>query len=157
MFLKKIRAVDEDESELIKFKEQILNLCGGLCLQVVLSGGLLPTRERNNDEVYKVIERANCFSGDILDLIYQDLPSQVKPCFLYLMLFPRSFEIPVRRLIHLWCAEGFTTLFDSHSEEIVPEDIAELYFEELVIKNLIQITKWRLDGRPKSCRMPRVV
>ncbi|XP_031247320.1 putative disease resistance protein At1g59780 [Pistacia vera] len=93
----------------------------------------------------------------MLALSYQDLPPQVKPCFLYLMLFPRAFEIPVRRLIHQWCAEGFTKSFDSHDQDIVPEDVAEMYFEELVIRNLIQVTIWRLDGRPKSCRIATVV
>lgn len=36
-------------------------------------------------------------------------------------------------------------------------DLAEMYFEELVIRNLIQVAKWRLDGAPKMCLMPIVV
>ncbi|KAJ0035485.1 hypothetical protein Pint_25717 [Pistacia integerrima] len=158
LFSKKVLSEAKDDSELIKLKEQILNLTGGLSLQVVLLGSLLSTKERSYDKWSKVIERATTnFGEDMLALSYQDLPPQVKPCFLYLMLFPRAFEIPVRRLIHQWCAEGFTTSFDSHDQDIVPEDVAEMYFEELVIRNLIQVTIWRLDGRPKSCRIPRVV
>ncbi|XP_044498114.1 probable disease resistance RPP8-like protein 2 [Mangifera indica] len=159
LFSKKALSESEDESKVIEFKEQIQNiLSGGLSLQVVVLGSLLSTNEGNHDKWSKVIERAiTNFRGDVLALSYQDLPAQVKSCFLYLMLFPIAFEIPVRRLIHLWCAEGFTTSFDSHYQNIDPEDVAEMYFEELVIRNLIQVTKWRYGGCPKSCRIPRVV
>lgn len=156
LFSKKALSESEYESKFIKFEEQILSLSGGLSLQVVALGSLLSTKD--HEKWSKVIEGAiTNFRGDMLALSYQDLPPQVKPCFLYLMLFPGAFEIRVRRLIHLWCAEGFTTSFDSHYQNVDPEDVAEMYFEELVIRNLIQVTKWRFDGRPKSCRIPRVV
>ncbi|XP_044500182.1 probable disease resistance protein RF45 [Mangifera indica] len=139
-------------------KKRFLPLEAAHSALLVVLGSLLSTNEGNHDKWSKVIERAiTNFRGDVLALSYQDLPAQVKSCFLYLMLFPIAFEIPVRRLIHLWCAEGFTTSFDSHYQNIDPEDVAEMYFEELVIRNLIQVTKWRYGGCPKSCRIPRVV
>ncbi|KAH9770748.1 putative disease resistance protein [Citrus sinensis] len=137
------------------FKERILEICGGLPLHISLLGGLLSTKEAKYWS--KVIEHAdNSRSGSgtgsgvsLLALSYKGLPSQLKPFFLYVGMFPRGFEIPVRRLIHLWCAEGFAAPIDT--------DLAEMYFEELVIRNLIQVTKWRLDGSPKMCRMPSAV
>ncbi|ESR50402.1 hypothetical protein CICLE_v10033539mg, partial [Citrus x clementina] len=137
------------------FKERILEICGGLPLHISLLGGLLSTKEAKYWS--KVIEHAdNSRSGSgtgsgvsLLALSYKGLPSQLKPFFLYVGIFPRGFEIPVRRLIHLWCAEGFVAPIDT--------DLAEMYFEELVIRNLIQVTKWRLDGSPKMCRMPSAV
>ncbi|KAL9422977.1 hypothetical protein AB3S75_035125 [Citrus x aurantiifolia] len=137
------------------FKERILEICGGLPLHISLLGGLLSTKEAKYWS--KVIEHAdNSRSGSgtgsgvsLLALSYKELPSQLKPFFLYVGIFPRGFEIPVRRLIHLWCAEGFAAPIDT--------DLAEMYFEELVVRNLIQVTKWRLDGSPKMCRMPSAV
>uniref|UniRef100_A0A7N2QYI4 Uncharacterized protein n=1 Tax=Quercus lobata TaxID=97700 RepID=A0A7N2QYI4_QUELO len=37
--------------------------------------------------------------------------------------------------------------------EKTPEDMVEIYFKELVQRNLIQIFKWRKDGSPKTCRI----
>ncbi|KAL5822322.1 hypothetical protein ACOSQ3_020230 [Xanthoceras sorbifolium] len=154
LFSKKVR-ITEDEfnnTRLITLKEQILNASGGLPSLIVLLGSLLSTKEVSYEEWSEVLTNlANKKSGDILALSYQDLSPMAKLCFLYMGFFPRGFEIPVRRLIHLWCSEGF--VMPPASEEINPEDIAKICFEELVIRNMIQVT-WRLDGSPKTCRMP---
>ncbi|XP_044478629.1 putative disease resistance RPP13-like protein 3 [Mangifera indica] len=142
LFVKKARISKE---ELIKSREKILELCGGLPSQIVLLGGLLSVKYRNHQNWSKVIDCADNTGGNIMALSYQDLPSEVKPCFLYMMLFPKGFEIPVRRLIHLWCAEGFVTSSD-------PEDLGEMYLKELACRNMIQV-RWKLDGSPKTCRM----
>ncbi|GJR15806.1 probable disease resistance protein RF45 [Tanacetum coccineum] len=55
----------------------------------------------------------------------------------------------LRRLFRLWLAEGFVKL----SRDIIPEDIVEGYLEELVKRNMVEITKRRSDGSPKKCRM----
>ncbi|XP_031248676.1 putative disease resistance RPP13-like protein 3 [Pistacia vera] len=156
LFVKKVRISEKQLNELglIKSKERILKVCGGLPLQVVLLGGLLSVKEQTYDDWLEVIERAEAYNGrGILALSYQDLPSQVKPCFLYMMLFPRGFEIPVRRLFHLWCAEGYMTSLDPKK---APEDLGEMYLEELVYRNMIQV-RWKLDGSPKTCRIANSV
>ncbi|KAL5757331.1 hypothetical protein ACOSP7_019942 [Xanthoceras sorbifolium] len=154
LFLNKVR-LSEDElnnSDLISFKEQIVSICGGLPSAIVLLGGLLSTKGKSPKEWSRILTML--VNKDIMALSYQNLPSRVKPCFVYMAIFPRGFDIPVRRLIHLWCAEGFMTPPDG--EEIDPESTAELCFEELVIRNMIQV-KWKLDGSPKTCCMPRVL
>lgn len=155
LFLKKARIAEDvlqsRSSELIKLKKQILNICDGLPLRVVLLAGLLSTKQPSYEEWSKVIERAN--GDNLVALCYQDLPAQVKPCILYMGLFPREYEIPVRRLIHLWCAEGFAPPDLIASEE----DLAEMYLEELVTRHMIQVIRWRLDGSPKTCCMPGVL
>ncbi|KAK0595071.1 hypothetical protein LWI29_003178 [Acer saccharum] len=159
LFLNKVR-MKEDEvvnSELISLKEKILMMCGGLPARIVLLGGLLSTKERSNNEWSRVVlERAGNNKGDIMALSYQDLPSEIKPCFLYMGIFPKKVEIPVRRLIHLWVAEGFVMpLLDP--EETNHEDMAGRCFEELVIRNMIQVIRWKSDGSPKTCYMPGVL
>ncbi|KAL5822325.1 hypothetical protein ACOSQ3_020233 [Xanthoceras sorbifolium] len=156
LFSKKVRIAEDvlNNSELITLKEQILYICGGLPSEIVLLGGLLSTKEQSYDEWSRVIARASNPKDDTLALSYQDLPSQVKPCFLYMGLFPKGFEIPVRRLIHLWCAERFFTRLDP--EDIDPETQAEICIEELVLRNMIQV-RWKLDGSPKTCSMENVL
>lgn len=153
LFLKKVQRADVSNNlEQITIKEDILKKCDGLPLRILLLGGLLYTKV-NYREWSAVIECVNNSGGNILDLSYSELDPKLKPCFLYMGLFPRAFEIPVRRLIHLWCAEGFVKAFDPN-QEIDHEDLAEIYFEELVGRNMIQVTTWKLDGSPKTCRMP---
>ncbi|ESR37804.1 hypothetical protein CICLE_v10030333mg [Citrus x clementina] len=143
-----------NNSELVTLKERILKICGGLPMRIVLLGGLLSATVANYKEWPSVIDRAAVDKSDggvsgLLALSYQKLPSGLKPFFLYMGVFPRAFEVPVRRLIHLWCTEPFVLPIDT--------DLAETYFEELVIRNLIHVTKWRLDGTPKMCRLPTVL
>ncbi|KAL4625303.1 hypothetical protein ACB092_05G016000 [Castanea dentata] len=137
--------------ETTRFKENILTICGGSPRKILIMGGLLSTTKRPS-----VIERKIPVDFvDILNLCYQDLSSQMKVCFLYFRLFPRAFEIPVRRLFYLWVAEGFFVTLPE--ENMAPEDLAEECLKLLIIRNLIEVTKVRLDGSPKTCRMPTTI
>ncbi|XVF27104.1 hypothetical protein REPUB_Repub14bG0077800 [Reevesia pubescens] len=156
LFLKKLEVTEDrlNNYQLIKFKEQILKLCGGFPLAIVLMGGLLSAKELTDTKWSRVIEHVTTIE-DILTLSYHELPSYLKPCFLYMGLFPKAIEIPIRRLIHLWVAEGFvTSLTDG---DMVEEDLAEMYFEELVCRKIVEVVRWRLDGSPKTCRLPSVL
>lgn len=126
--------------ETTRFKENILKNCGGSPRTILIMEGLLSTTKRP-----RVIEhKIQVDFVDILNLCYHDLSSQMKVCFLYFGLFPRAFEIPVRRLFHLWVAEGlFITLPDE--ENMAPEDLAEECLKRLIRRNLIEVTKVRLD------------
>ena len=44
---------------------------------------------------------------DVLKLSYEGLPEKLKPYFLYLGIYPKDYEIPMKELIQLWMAEGF--------------------------------------------------
>ncbi|XP_023873080.2 probable disease resistance protein RF9 [Quercus suber] len=135
--------------ETTRFKENILTSCGGSPRTILIMEGLLSTTKRPS-VIEHIIDR------DILKLCYQDLSSQMKVCFLYFRLFPRAFEIPIRRLFHLWIAEGlFITLPDE--ENMASEDLAEDCLKLLIRRNLIEVTKVRLDGSPKTCRMPTTI
>ena len=92
---------------------------------------------------------------NIFTLSYQELSPRTKFCFLYFGLFPRAFKIPVRRLFHLWLAEGL--VIPLPEEQKAPEDLAEEYFKQLLSRNLIEVADVRLDGSPKRCLMPGVI
>ncbi|TXG68279.1 hypothetical protein EZV62_003214 [Acer yangbiense] len=150
LFSNKVQ-ITEDElnnSELITFKDEILNI---FCLQQLHCWEVCCLPKESYSEWSRVIARAEKPGGDMLALCYQDLPSLVKPCFIYMGLFPRGFEVPVMRLFHLWCAKGFVT--PSITEKLDREDLEEICLEELVIRNMVEV-RWRLDGTPKTCCMP---
>ncbi|CAK7334125.1 unnamed protein product [Dovyalis caffra] len=155
LFLKKVCSAEDSLSnnlDLIPFKEQLLKLCDGLPLAISLMGGMLSMVESSHSEWSRVIDDANNLDGNVLALSYQELPSWMKPCFLYMGLFPKGFEVPVRRLFQLWIAEGLVT--PSCSGELGPEEVAEVYLEELINRNMIEVARWRSDGIPKTCRIP---
>uniref|UniRef100_A0A0D9WPD3 NB-ARC domain-containing protein n=1 Tax=Leersia perrieri TaxID=77586 RepID=A0A0D9WPD3_9ORYZ len=85
----------------------------------------------------------------IATLSYNYLPSQLKPCFLYLSIFPEDIDIKRKRIVHRWIAEGFIKGKDA--VKIV--DVAERYFSELINRSMIQPSRFNIDGTIKSCRV----
>ncbi|XP_055960353.1 probable disease resistance protein At1g58602 [Mercurialis annua] len=155
LFLKKVGQTEGDGINDESLKQLIYDKCKGLPLAIVVLGGLLSTKEPSS--WLKMVERLS-FGDDpsksILALAYQDLASELKPCLLYLGLFPKDYEIPVRRLFRLWAAEG---LANPTLEGETPEVLVEKYLQNLIRRNMIDVSKWRPDGSPKRCRVPGVL
>ncbi|KAF9624499.1 hypothetical protein IFM89_011542 [Coptis chinensis] len=139
LFSKKVFTVSGSCSpKLVEVGRRIVDKCGGLSLAIVVLGGPMMGKERTHLAWSKVIASANWkLSQDsnpcraILALSYTDLPFHLKPCFLYLGLFPEDHEIDVNKLISLWVAEGFV---QSRRDEKM-EDVADDYLEELIQRN----------------------
>ncbi|XP_062087852.1 protein RECOGNITION OF PERONOSPORA PARASITICA 7-like [Humulus lupulus] len=166
LFLKNMRWNEDrfNDSELAYFKNKVLRKCDGSPLAVTRLCSLLPAKSSDYHELLILIDD-HVSSGDdqghqssfsySLTLSYQNLLPRIRPCYLYMGLFPRAFEIPIRRLFRLWIAEGLVKP-DSGSAQ-TPEDLAEDYFKELVNKNMIEVTRRKSDGRPKTCRIPGIL
>ena len=155
LFLKKVGR-QEYNTKLDNIKVDILKICNGLPLAIVLLGGVLSTIEFKDWPRainLALAQRSESQSplSNIVDYSYHQLPSVLRPCFLYLAVFPKAYEIPIRRLLQLWLAEGFLQFLP---KERNPEDEAKMYFEELVCRNMIEIARWKSDGSPKTCRLP---
>ena len=84
------------------------------------------------------------------DWQYHMLPPRIRHCYLYMALFPQAFEIPMRRLIRLWIAEGLVIKSDLPSTKTL-EDVALNYLVQLEETSMIQVTK--KNGRSKTCRI----
>ncbi|KAK4478621.1 hypothetical protein RD792_014110 [Penstemon davidsonii] len=125
-----------------KIGKQMVGLCGGLPLAIIVLGGLLMTKSTLNEwkKVHQNFNshlrkgrslQENGIVYDVLALSYHDLPYQVKPCFLHLGNFPEDYEIPTRKLFQLWAAEGFI-LSDCHPSEEQESimDIGERYLRK---------------------------
>ncbi|PON98633.1 NB-ARC domain containing protein [Trema orientale] len=147
-----------------KLGKEMIKKCGGLPLAIVVLGGLL--RTKNLLDGWKKVERDvslhfNNFKSqqqygveEILALSYHDLPYYLKPCFLYLGGFPEDWEIPSRKLIRLWIAEGFIPTPRTGEMDETMEDIAEQYLQELIDRCMLQVGKRDHTGAGvKTCRM----
>ncbi|XP_020591895.1 putative disease resistance protein At3g14460 [Phalaenopsis equestris] len=75
-----------------------------------------------------------------LYLSYDDLPSNLKHCFLYFSLFPEDALIDRDDLVRLWLVEGFV---EEQNDSLV-EDVAEEYYTELLRRNLLQFSSFTL-------------
>nr|KYP35440.1 Putative disease resistance protein At1g50180 family [Cajanus cajan] len=143
--------------------KEIVTKCAGLPLAIVTLGGLLATKDTVSE--WKTIHRylsshpiggelpQNQMLGKVLDLSYQNLPVQLKPCLLYLSQFPKDSEIPRTKLIQLWVAEGFVSSRYVIEGNETMEDVAERYFSNLISRCMVQVGQMGSTGRIKTCRL----
>ncbi|CAL9042070.1 unnamed protein product [Musa banksii] len=84
----------------------------------------------------------------ILLLCYIDLPHHLRPCFSYLTVFPKDYDVERKRLVRRWVAKGLVSGSRGMSAEA-----AEGYFIELISRRLIQPSKITGDGKVKTSRV----
>ncbi|KAI3946372.1 hypothetical protein MKW92_048299 [Papaver armeniacum] len=135
--------------------------CGGLPLAICVLGGILATKKAdikewefvNRDITSNINKGKNGGVMGILGLSYNDLPIHLKPCFLYLGLFPEDYAISRKKLIQLWIADG---LIQRQKEDalVTLEDIGKhQYYAELIQRCMIQADKDITPWQGKTCRM----
>ena len=156
LFLNKVGTAAATWAGLEEFREGIVAKCKGLPLAIVVLGGLLSLKDLRLDSWRKVLKSMDWHLSQgphsclgILALSYNNLPSHLKPCFLYCGVFPEDSKIKASKLIRLWIAEGFV---QKRGKETV-EEIAEDYLSELIQRSMIQVADTRIDGRVKTCRI----
>ncbi|KAG6524288.1 disease resistance protein Pik-2-like [Zingiber officinale] len=145
--------------ELENVGREILQKCNGLPLAIVTIGGLLASKPDKKLEEWKDLRdnlRLEIETNDmllkihqILVLSYNDLPCHLKPCFLFLGIFPEDFEIHRKRLMRRWIAEGIV----SGVGDLPAEKVAERNFNQLVNRSLVQPSQFDDSGTVKSCRV----
>ncbi|XP_073269045.1 putative late blight resistance protein homolog R1A-3 [Primulina huaijiensis] len=129
--------------------------CGALPLAIVAISGLLAKSSRTleywesvaNDTYAALNMGANGHCFNILSLSYKHLPVHLKPCFLYMAIFPEDREIRISRLVKLWTSEGILKPIRSRSLE----EIAEDNLKDLIERNLIMIHKYGSRNKIKTC------
>ncbi|KAI8021249.1 Disease resistance RPP8-like protein 3 [Camellia lanceoleosa] len=152
LFFERVIVEASDPPQLKTVGEQILKRCGGVPLAIVLAAGLLLSTDRLENAWKGILEgmgqdQDQC--SKIFGLSYKDLPTNLKPCFLYFGLFPEDHEISAFKLVNLWAAEGF--IRGSGVREV--EDVGDDYLNHLIARNLIQVVRRRFDGKVRSCRI----
>ncbi|KAI5678561.1 hypothetical protein M9H77_09511 [Catharanthus roseus] len=147
--------------ELMEIGEQIAKSCKGLPLAIIAVAGLLQKIEWEYNswkEVQKVLSfrivddpEEQC--RQILELSYNYLPDNLKACFLYLGAFLEDQDIPARKLMQLWIAEGLV----GRAELKSLEDVAEDYLMDLIDRSLVIFSRQRSSGGAKACRVHDVL
>ncbi|XP_039173113.1 probable disease resistance RPP8-like protein 2 [Eucalyptus grandis] len=138
-----------EDMKMLAYK--LLKKCAGLPLAVVVLGGLLAHNDW--ETVHKTInlhfnDKRNV--SEVLALSYDNLPSHLKPCFLYLGSFPEDAEIHAKEVLYMWIAEGFVSLnANNKARGISVEDLAEQYVMEFVNRGMVQV-RFNLIGKIKS-------
>ncbi|GER48513.1 disease resistance protein [Striga asiatica] len=145
-------------TEFEEIGKKIAENCKGLPLSIVVIGGLLakskPAHEQywqhiaeNLDSIVKTEDDKRC--SKILQMSYDQLPVHLKPCFLYMGVYPEDCEIHVSNLMKLWVAEGFLKPIAGKSLE----QAAEEYFNELIDRNLVFASKRGYNSKIKYCKI----
>ncbi|CAM0885342.1 unnamed protein product [Alopecurus aequalis] len=136
---------------------EILKKCGGLPLAIITIASLLAHEAWSLNE-WKSIN--NSFGAKfatkstleemrgILNLSYMHLPIPLRPCLLYLGMYPEDNEIWKGDLIKQWVAEGFICSMN----RVDLYDVAESYFNELINRSLIMPERTEY-GEILSCRV----
>ncbi|XP_042062168.1 putative late blight resistance protein homolog R1A-10 isoform X2 [Salvia splendens] len=143
--------------DMVEVGKQIAYKCHGLPLTIVVLGGLLSKMNKKIDVWESVAQSVRSLvmeeadqcrqTQHILALSYNHLPDSLKPCFLYMGMFPEDYEISVKKLTWLWVAEGFIRSTTHKSLE----EIAEDYLADLIARSLILVKRRSSRGTVKTC------
>ncbi|PHT52030.1 hypothetical protein CQW23_06492 [Capsicum baccatum] len=135
--------------------KKIAEKCHGLPLTIAVVAGLLKSKRAIEDWEIVAKDVKAFFTNDpnercsrVLGLSYNHLTSDLKTCLLHFGIFPEDSEIPVKRLVRSWMAEGFLKLENDLEGE------AEKCLQELVDRCLVLVCKKNLDGtKIRSCKV----
>ncbi|KAL8042740.1 hypothetical protein ABFX02_09G073000 [Erythranthe guttata] len=146
---------DDCPPELEEIGKKIAKNCEGLPLSIVVIGGHLAKSKRtrkhweyiseNTNTIVNLEDNERCLK--VLQLSYNHLPVHLKPCFLYMGVFPEDIKIRVSCLVKLWVSEGFVKPINGKSLEVVSGE----YLQELCDRNLIFVHKRGSYGNIKFC------
>ncbi|XP_022685194.1 disease resistance protein RPM1 [Setaria italica] len=147
--------------ELRDLAAKFLQKCEGLPIAIACMGRLLSCKSPTYsawENVYEELELQSCKSAipgvdTILKVSFEDLPYELKNCFLYCAIFPEDYELKRKRLIRHWITAGFIT----GKENKTLEQVAEGYLSELVNRSLLQVTRKNVFEQVKCCRMHDVI
>ncbi|XP_057800215.1 putative late blight resistance protein homolog R1A-10 [Salvia miltiorrhiza] len=152
----KVFAHQDCPPELENIGKEIARSCKGLPLAIVVVAGLLSAVSTNVASWSEIARNVNSVTigggqfENILSLSYTHLHHYLRPCFLYMGMFPEDCEVRVSKLTKLWVAEGFLRRLNRSKTF---EEEAEDFLEDLVKRNLVLVTKRKCDGRIKSCSL----
>ncbi|XP_047052938.1 disease resistance protein RGA5-like [Lolium rigidum] len=152
--------------ELVNVCEDILKKCGGIPLAIITIASLLASNymTKTKDQWFDLLNsigrgltehRSLEQMKKILLLSYYDLPFHLKPCLLYLSMYPEDYRIMRDDLILRWIAEGFVYHEKQKSSLF---ELGVCYFNELVNRNMIQLVVIGVEEYgEKACRVHDMV
>ncbi|XP_049386254.1 putative late blight resistance protein homolog R1B-16 [Solanum stenotomum] len=152
---KKVFPKEDCPLELQDVSQAVAEKCKGLPLVVVLVAGIIKKRKMDEswwnevkDALFDYLDReSDEYSLATMQLSFDNLPLRLKPCLLYMGMFPEDAIIPVSKLVSLWIAEEFVVNIES----------AEDYLMDLISCNMVMVSKKEYNGKVKYCQVHDVV
>ncbi|XP_049369994.1 putative late blight resistance protein homolog R1B-16, partial [Solanum verrucosum] len=151
------RSVFEKEDcprKLQDVSQAIAEKCKGLPLVIILLAGIIKRNKMEASWWHEVKNSLLSYLGEAeghglstMQLSYDNLPDFLRPCLLYMGMFPEDARIPMSKLISLWMAEGFVQNIES----------AEGYLTDLISSNVVMVSRRRYNGKVKVCEVHDVV
>uniref|UniRef100_A0A0E0LZL5 Uncharacterized protein n=1 Tax=Oryza punctata TaxID=4537 RepID=A0A0E0LZL5_ORYPU len=134
MLKEQLELSKSDAEELRESGIKIVKKCDGLPLAIKVVGGVLCKRNRKRidwEMVWSKIVLPDELNKAIY-LSYEDLPPNLKQCFVYYSLFPKDEIIGPDKVVAMWTAEGFLGN-DGNSTQL-----GIYYYKELIMRNLLE-------------------
>ncbi|KAL7153582.1 hypothetical protein ABFS83_04G179100 [Erythranthe nasuta] len=154
-----LRAKVFGEQELFSYEveqagKKIAENCEGLPLTIVTVGELLFESDKTTEywnevaanKQHSVYVDAYDRMFEVLYPSYDYLDQHLKPCFLYVAVFPQNYEFPCSQLVNLWVAEGFAEP-DGHKTATF---FAYQFLIMLMLSSVALQMKSSIDHRPKT-------
>ncbi|KAM3222489.1 putative late blight resistance protein R1A-3 [Capsicum chacoense] len=158
---KKVFQEEDFPLELQDVSLAVAKRCRGLPLVVVLIAGIIKKRPMEEswwhevkNALFSYLGESEEYSLSTMQLSYDNLPDHLRPCLLYIGMFPEDARIPVSKLISLWIAEGFMQNVESGR---LMEEAAEGYLMDLISSNVVMVSKREYNGKVKYCHVHDVV
>ncbi|KAL3367873.1 hypothetical protein AABB24_008978 [Solanum stoloniferum] len=139
-------------SQLVNVGQLVAKKCKGIPSLIIMIAEIL-SREREASSWLKVAYDISSYVSDkemsmkTIQSSYDHLPDHLKPCLLYMGLFPKDYEIPVSDLLKWWIDEEFVQNIDT----LKLEELSEICLRNLVGRNLVVVSKTRWNGKMKCC------
>ncbi|WMV48525.1 hypothetical protein MTR67_041921 [Solanum verrucosum] len=152
---KKVFQKEDCPPELQDVSRAVAEKCKRLPLVIVLVAGIIKKKKMEeswwNEVKDSLFDYLDCdseeYSRATMQLSFDNLVDCLKPCLLYMGMFPEDARIPVSKLISLWIAEDFVVNIES----------AEDYLMDLISSNVVMVSKKEYNGKVKYCQVHDVV
>ncbi|KAM3206011.1 hypothetical protein ACQJBY_061600 [Aegilops geniculata] len=149
--------------EFRQVSSQIVEICGGLPLATMSIASLLANQPSVSVDLLTHIQDSlvSCLSSNstsertrqVLNLSYNSLPHYLKTCLLQLCMYPEGSIVFKQDLVRQWVAEGFLAA----SEGKNMEEVAGIYFDQLVDRKFIQPVSINFNNEVVSCTVQNMV
>ncbi|XP_044970671.1 disease resistance protein PIK6-NP-like [Hordeum vulgare subsp. vulgare] len=137
LFHRRLLHIEVQDKKIHDRHQDIHNITEGLPLGIALLSGLLQTKEFPSEwtNVFDyLMSKQSKRLHRILSVCFDDLPHELKCCFLYFAALPANIKIEARRLVCLWMAEGFLRPKGGKTME----KVGYIYLNELIARNLVK-------------------
>ncbi|KAJ1692124.1 hypothetical protein LUZ63_008822 [Rhynchospora breviuscula] len=134
-----------ENANLLEIGRGIVEKCKGSPLAIKVLGGIL--HYEMDVEKWREVLESNISeideTGEIMPalwLSYRKLQHHLKPCFLYLSMFPKNTPFEKGMVVRLWMAQGYIKGNTGTLKTL--EEIGSEYFDELQGRSLIDRGRW---------------